>query len=125
MKYGSEFEIAIKDTAEKGKGVFAMEDIPTNRKIFINFMMPIPEDELDQYRDLSLRHYFFKWEKTYAISLGQALYMNHSHAPNVKIIRYFRENFIEGFSTKPIPAGTELTHKYADLSWFPDHDLWA
>lgn len=122
MKYGSIFDVVIKDTAKKGKGVFAKEAIPADCKVFTSSMLPIPEEELDNYEGSFLRDYFFKWGETYAIGLGYATYMNHSNKPNIRIIRHIDDNFMEGFSMEPISRGSELLHHYADPIWFPDYE---
>ena len=114
MKFDSQFDLILRDTVDKGKGIFTNENIPANSKIFANLVVPIPKQELEIFENSFFGYHLIYWNTTFAIGLGIAIYLNHSDTPNVKLVRHFDDNFIEAFSIVPIPKGTELTHKYAN-----------
>ena len=119
LKDGSPFELVLRDTADRGKGIFANEDIPAGRKIVTNFVMPIPEHELATFDKSFIGCHLLFWDKTFAIGLGVSIYLNHSENPNVKFVRYFDDCFLEVFSLVAIAKGTELTHRYANPQRHP------
>ena len=119
MKYGSQFDLVLQETVEKGKGIFANEHIPADCRIFTNLVIPIPGQQLERFQNSFLRWHLIYWDTTFAIGLGVSIYLNHSNNPNVKFVRHFDKEFIEAFSIVPIPKGTELTHRYANPQRHP------
>jgi len=119
MKSYSEFDLVLEHTDAKGKGIFANEDIPANRRIFTHLVMPIPKEELDMFENSFLRYHLLYWRTTFAVGLGYVIYLNHSDKPNVKLVRHFEDDTIEAFSMIFIPKGTELTHHYANPQRHP------
>jgi hypothetical protein len=114
MQYGSQFDLVLRETAGKGKGVFTNEDIAEGSRIFTNLVMPIPEQELEGFENSFLRCHLVHWDTTFAVGLGISIYLNHSNTPNVKFVRHYENDLIEAFSLVSIPKGTELTHRYAN-----------
>lgn len=119
MQYGSQVDLVLREIAEKGKGVFANEDIEAGARILTNLVIPIPEQELEQFDNSFLRCHLIHWETTFAVGLGISIYLNHSDNPNVKFVRHYKDGLLEAFSTVPIPKGTELTHRYANPQRHP------
>ena len=85
--------IAVRQTTDKGRGVFAMKSFVKGETIEQAPVIPIPADERKLIHQTVLRHYYFEWgenDDEAALVLGYGCLYNHSYQPNAAYI--FRES---------------------------------
>ncbi len=108
-------ELYIKNTENKGRGVFCTEDIPADTLIEICPVIVCPPQDRKLIDESYLYNYYFLWEddhKSTAIALGYGSLYNHSYQPNARYETYYEEQIIRFISIKEIPAHTEITVNY-------------
>ena len=107
----------------KGRGLFAVQDIPSRTLIHVAPCIRIDRDEYDKYmRYTILEHYLFNadgGDKFLALGFGSLF--NHSSRPNVDYRVDTQQSCIRYFcGHKPIPMGEELCIYYGNHVWFDD-----
>jgi len=98
-----------------GRGVFTIDDIPSETLIEICPVLVIPEQELPVIHNTVLHDYYFLWNedgKQAAIALGFGSLYNHAHDPNAEYEMDFENRNIEIYSIRDIKAGEEITISY-------------
>ncbi|MCA9051161.1 MAG: SET domain-containing protein-lysine N-methyltransferase [Planctomycetaceae bacterium] len=105
--------IEVKQTARKGRGVFARQFIPKGTEFEQVPVLVMPAEEvLGEPVNSVLQHYVFDWGKgTVALALGFGSCYNHSYQPNARYDDYGR--MMKVFSAlKDIQPGEEITINY-------------
>jgi len=79
-------ELTIKETEDKGRGVFSTADIPESNIIEVCPLIIIPKSELENLDKTKLYDYYFVWDEdgSAAIALGYGSLYNHSDTPNAE-----------------------------------------
>ena len=107
--------IEIKNTKNKGKGVFATADIEENTLIEISPVIVLSEKDTKIINDTYLYNYYFSWyenQKSSAIALGNVSIYNHQVDANCIYETYFEDEIIKIITRKRILKGEELTINY-------------
>jgi SET domain-containing protein len=116
MKYGSYYNVSLKESPGQGRGVFAEEPISADSLILVEPVLMLSDDETLQLEVLS--HYLFQMGDSMAIGLGVSTFMNHSGNPNVRVNRLIDRELLEYYALRDIMVGEELTHRYVRELWF-------
>ncbi len=107
--------IEIKQTLNKGLGVFATNDIAEGTLIEISPVIVLSPKDTKVIDDTHLYNYYFSWEndqKSSAIALGYVSIYNHQVDANCVYETYFEDKEIRIISRKKILKGEELTINY-------------
>jgi SET domain-containing protein len=116
----------VKDTTEKGRGVFTHERIPANTVIEI---APVIVMELAdrEHLDRTLLHdYIFEWGKEKdkcCMALGLIPIYNHSYKSNCEYFMDFEDSSIMVKTVRAIENGEELTINY-NGDWNDGKKVW-
>jgi SET domain-containing protein len=110
-----EMGIIVKDTQEKGRGVFATEEIRAGDLIESTEIIVVPSEQRNSLDTTVLYNYYFSWgtdgtEAALALGLG-SLY-NHSYAPNAHYVKDLEGRKIDFIAIQNIAAGEEITVNY-------------
>lgn len=118
----------IKDSENRGRGVFTTQNIPANTVIEISPVIELTVKERKQIEGTKLYHYIFEWGTTRrkaAMALGYVSMYNHSFKPNCEYEMDYEKQNITIRTLKPVKKGEELYFSYNgnpdDQSplWFP------
>jgi uncharacterized protein len=118
--------IAVRQTTEKGRGVFATRRIAAGRLIEEAPVVVIPNDELPYLDRIALQDYYFLWgpdDRAGAIAFGLCSICNHSVEPNCEQIRRYDTQTMCLVALRDIDEGEELTINY-NGSQEDDRPLW-
>jgi hypothetical protein len=114
----------------KGKGVFAKNNIAKGVTIDIAHIILISNKDWDLIEDTVLSNYSFEWddpncigEYESAISLSISQFINHSYNPNVKYRYKYKNKAIEYITIRDISKGEEITVNYNGES-FDKSPVW-
>lgn len=111
--------IAIRHTAEKGRGVFAIRSFNTGETIELAPVIPIPADQRELIHQTVLRHFYFEWgdnEDEAAMVLGYGALYNHSYQPNAAYVFRESECLIEFVALREIRPDEEILINYNGVS---------
>ena len=104
---------------QKGKGVFAKDNIPKGEIIDVAHIILISNDDWNLIENTILSNYSFEWddpkcigEFDSAISLSVSQFINHSYEPNVKYIYDYKNKCIKYITLRNISRGEEITVNY-------------
>lgn len=106
----------IKKSSISGQGCFTEEDIQIGQIIWKEGPMDMKIHNIEVSEDFYIKDWIYKYgtynEKTqlWEIDGDNARYMNHHKSPNIK----FNTRF--GYALTDIPAGTELTCNYREIT---------
>ena len=108
-------------SANRGRGVYARDDLASGETVERCWVMPIPDDESIKTLDLpTVNRYLFPWTKgKRAIISGEGMIYNFDRfevtgrEPNVLCVLRRGISAIEFRTLRPIKAGEELTWDYA------------
>ena len=121
------YDIAIKHTEEKGRGVFALEDIPAYQCIETAAVIVMTTQERVLLDQTLLHDYIFEWtpngEQQCIMALGNVPIYNHSYASNAEYAMDYEAQTISIMSVRPIVAGEEITINY-NGDWNNETPLW-
>ena len=121
--------IEIRETPDKGYGVFARKDISINTKVYEETRLKLDKEMVEniiQKNDEKVIQRFLSWgwaeDNIFIFPLGVETYINHNDNPNMK----------NNISCKEIIAGEELTEDYREFDkledWYFDltkkYDVW-
>ena len=118
----------IKDSENRGRGVFTTQNIPANTVIEISPVIELTVKERKQIEGTKLYHYIFEWGTTKrkaAMALGYISMYNHSFKPNCEYEMDYEKQNMTIRTLKAIKKGEELYFSYNgnpdDQSplWFP------
>lgn len=107
--------LIIQNTEDKGKGVFALQDIEANTLLEISPVIVLSESDTKLIHQTFLHDYYFSWgenQKSSAIALGYISIYNHASNANCYHECDFKKQSITIFSKKNIAAGEELCIDY-------------
>ena len=119
--------VEVRDTATRGRGVFALAPIPAGTLIETAAVIPVSRDEVGALQDCVLAEYYFRWGKDGregAIALGYGSLYNHSFKPNARYVKHYERLTIDFVAIRDIAVGEEIRTNYngepADQSklWF-------
>lgn len=122
----SSSKIEVRETKEKGRGVFARAKIRSGETIEICPVRTFDEEEkrvLDEF-DGMIPEFYFVWDEENpkecaAIVLGFGSIYNHSADPNMDCEKDFEQKTIRFYALRDIEPGEELTFDYdVDELWF-------
>ena len=107
--------IAIGETADKGRGVFAWTHIAAGTLIEEAPVVVVPAAQIEHLRHTVLRDYYFEWGPDWteaALLLGTFSLCNHSSQPNAVYVRNSEQMMIAFFALRDIAPGEEITTNY-------------
>ena len=116
--------LKIKQTKNKGLGIFTLQKIEANTLIEIAPVIVLNTLDTKKIHQTHLHDYYFSWgdnQKKSAIALGYVSIYNHSKNPNCYHECDFENNTISIFSKENIKAGAEL---FIDYTMGEDKELW-
>lgn len=116
--------IYVKNSQEKGRGVFCSETIEANTLLEIAPVVVLNEKDTAVIHKTHLHDYYFSWgenQEQSAIALGFISIYNHAENSNCYYEADFELNTIKIFTKKRIEKGTELTINY---NMDTDKELW-
>ncbi len=116
MKYGTFYNVTVKDSPGKGRGVFTEEYIAANTLVSVECALVL--SDVDDLRSHKLFQYLCALGNSLTITLGVGSLMNHSEQPNIRVERLVQEERFEFYSLRDISPGEELTHRYVRQLWF-------
>jgi SET domain-containing protein len=121
------YEIVIKNTKEKGRGVFAQEAIPAYQCIETAPVIVMSAAERILLDQTMLHDYIFEWtpngQQQCIMALGNVPIYNHAYASNAEYAMDYETQNISIMSVRPIAAGEEITINY-NGDWNNDTPLW-
>lgn len=106
--------IEVRNTKNKGRGVYATKSISKNQIIELCPIIFINEKEEKYIQKTILGKYIYEWsnKNNGAIILGYGSIYNHSYKPNAEYVRDFENNLLIYKAIKNISAGEEITVNY-------------
>jgi len=116
--------IIIKDSTNKGKGVFTKVDIQKNSLIEISPVIVLSKKDTQLIHQTHLHDYYFLWGENQdksAIALGYISLYNHSNTPNCYHECDFKNNTISIYTNEFIKANSEL---FIDYNMGEEKELW-
>lgn len=120
-------KIEIKQTKNRGRGVFANKLIFKDEIIESCQIIPFSADDADKIETTFLSNYWYAWRtdddptQYGALCLGNGSLYNHSQNPNAMVIKDYDHNLIIFVASKNIEKGTEITVKYGTV-WFKEEE---
>ena len=105
----------IKNTKNKGRGVFATENYLPNDIIEICPVIVLNSEDRKIIDKTFLYNYYFSWGKKSdkaAIVLGFGSLYNHSYSPNAKYIKDSKKRCLQIIAIKTISNGDEVKINY-------------
>lgn len=121
------YTIEIRNTHEKGRGMFALENIPPFKIIEVAPVIVLSaEDRV--YIDKTLLHdYIFEWNPNgisgCIMALGNVPIYNHSYTSNAEYAMDYETDTIMIQSVREIKKGEEITINY-NGDWNDPKNLW-
>src|SRR5271165_827253 len=113
----------IKNTIEKGNGLFSTINIPTNHTILEFIGVPILRGDIQDFSGIIATNYLQIGTNLYLNLTGKISYwINHSCIPNCCVKIMVNRAFL--VSIQPIRIGEELTFDYSTTST-EDTSTWA
>lgn len=102
----------------KGRGVFAIEDIKKGEVIEVSPVVVFPSNETDLISQTQLKDYVFLWDKEKsALPLGVGAVFNHSDTPNSYYQKRLHREDMVFIATQDINAQEEITVSYGEEWW--------
>ena len=119
--------IEIKNTRNKGRGVFATKDFYVGEVIEECHIVECSEEDTELINRTALFSYYFNWgpkRDRAAIALGYRSLYNHADAPNAVYIKDFDKSMLVFKCKKPIRKGEEITVYYRDNPNNDENAIW-
>ena len=107
--------IAVHNTPNKGRGVFALRDIAGGELIERATVLIIPAREWSYLRNTILNNYCYRFgpnQEHAALALGYGSLYNHSYTPNAVYEVRDEEMVVQFNALRDIRAGEEITVNY-------------
>lgn len=107
-------KVEVRNTKNKGKGVFALKDFEIGEIIEICPVLIFNTKERKYLEKTLLNHYIYPWRSTRGASLvlGFGSIYNHSYSPNADWKQNFKTNSMVFRAIKPIKNGEEILVNY-------------
>lgn len=118
-------KIGWRDTgSEKGRGVFALEDIAAGTEIEVAAVVPVAAANIPDDGGAP-DGYLLDWEPEnegyeHCLALGYIMLYNHSRDANVRLENDHEEMTITTFALRDIKAGEEILWDYSCDIWFDE-----
>lgn len=111
--------------AERGRGVFALEDIPEGTQIEVAPVVVVAASAVPEEGGAP-DGYLLDWNpeeegEEHCMPLGYIMLYNHSKTPSLKLENDYEEMTITSFAARDIKAGEELTWDYNCEIWFDEN----
>lgn len=116
----------IKNTPDKGRGVFTLERIPANTVIEIAPVIVMKPGDREHLDKTLLHDYIFEWGKQNekcCMALGLIPIYNHSYKSNCEYFMDFEDDSIMVKTVRVIENGEELTINY-NGDWNDGKKVW-
>ena len=113
-------ELIVKTTAEKGRGVFAGQDISRGTLINISHLLLFPATDEPSPEKEILSHYTYTVGSNQALALGIGSLFNHCRRNNVGFVIDKTNMYIRYTAICDISKGSELCINYGNNLWFED-----
>lgn len=121
------FDIDIRSTESKGRGMFALEAIPAYQIIETAPVIVMSAEERKLLDQTLLHDYIFEWtpdgQEQCIMALGNVPIYNHSYASNAEYAMDYENQSISIQSVRDIAAGEEITINY-NGDWNDEKPLW-
>jgi SET domain-containing protein len=121
------FQLEIRTTKNKGRGIFALESIPAFSTIEIAPVIIMSAEDRKQLDKTLLHDYIFEWtpnaEPQCIMALGNVPIYNHSYASNAEYAMDYATETITIHSVRHIAAGEEISINY-NGDWNDEKPLW-
>jgi uncharacterized protein len=107
--------LAVRESAGRGRGVFATVDIAEGTLIEECEVIVVPAEQVPALLGTVLRDYVFAWGGTddeVAVALGFGSLYNHARDPNAMFVRKLEARTLAFFTIRPVAAGEEVTISY-------------
>lgn len=105
----------VKNSKNRGRGVFTKKDIPANTIIEISPVVVLPVKEAKHILKTKMQNYVFCWgnsARKIGVALGWGAIYNHSYASNAEYSANFKKNTLTIRTVRPIKKGTEIFVNY-------------
>jgi uncharacterized protein len=105
--------IVIRQTPDKGRGVFAQKQFVKD-EIIENAPVIVLPTQQEQFLDQTiLKDYYYHWaDGTSALALGFGSLYNHSYTPNARYVRKHAEAIMAFTALRLIEVDEEITVNY-------------
>lgn len=116
----------IKQSPDKGRGVFTKEVIAPNTLIEESPVIVMSKADRQLLEQTLLHNYIFEWGKRKdrcCMALGLVPMYNHSYISNCEYFMDFEEEIIQVKTVRQIKKGEELTINY-NGDWNNEKKLW-
>lgn len=106
----------IRETAQKGRGVFTAQEIPAGSHIESCPVLVLSPEDTKQVHQTSLHDYYFLWgtKGESAIALGFGSIYNHASAANADYEMDIENTSIDIIALRDIAPGEEITLNYME-----------
>jgi uncharacterized protein len=116
----------VRHTEEKGRGIFALTDIPKGSLILESQAVVLQGDDCKKLDDMSLWIYRFALGDEYAIVFGDISFCNHSSTPNA-VVSWVRQDGSAATASlaalTDIPKNSEIVINYTDIRDYVDRGV--
>jgi len=116
----------LKETKNKGIGLFADEFLPVGKKIWVNeilFTIEFKKDLIDMFpqvaKDFIDKYAWTEDRKTFFVNLDNERFVNHSENPNA----YYDNETSDMFALRDIQVGEEILVNYRTFDLISESDL--
>ena len=119
-------ELVIKNSPEKGRGVFTLEEIPSDTVIEISPVIVMSAEERKLLDKTLLHDYIFEWgpqKDQCCMALGYIAVYNHANPSNCDYEMDFEKKEMLVRTVRDIKAGEELFINYTG-DWDSEKKVW-
>lgn len=120
-------DLYILEDAEKGRGVYCMQDIQADSIIEICPVIVLSKKDKKLIHQTKLHDYYFLWDEgldTIAIPLGYGCLYNHASQANADTEQDLDGQLLRIIAKQNIAAGTEICINYLGGLVEKEGDLW-
>jgi SET domain-containing protein len=121
------YPIEIRNTVQKGRGVFALGIIPTQQTIETAPVIVMSADDRNHLDQTLLHDYIFEWQPNdlplCCMALGNVPIYNHSYSANAEYFMDYDTQTISIKTVRSIAEGEEITINY-NGDWDNTTPLW-
>jgi uncharacterized protein len=108
----------VRQTPDKGRGLFALTDIPKGSLILESQAVLLHGEDCKKLDDMSIWIYRFALGEDYAIAFGDISFCNHSTTPN-SVVSWTRQGGTAAIASlaalTDIPRNSEIVINYTDI----------
>jgi SET domain-containing protein len=119
--------LRIAESAGRGRGVFALQEIPEGQIIECSPVLVMDGNARALLDETLLHDYIFEWQpegrKHCCVALGYLSLYNHSFASNCEYVMDYEQQCMSIQTMRDVAAGEELTINY-NGDWNDPSPLW-